>query len=129
MSHEATLLGTMKYTIDPNDAYVGVMPTRIYEAMGLLPRFAVGVHLSGPEDMEEACDMLSEQYGYGSEFNQNWGHIDEKGVYTSKYEEDPQLDPIGVFELTDTLLFYVYQSAIVGVYDTESKTSKMARMD
>lgn len=120
----------MQFTVDPNDAYVGVPVIGIIESMGLLPYFAADVHLSKPESMEEACEMLMECYRMGlGEFGDDWGKVTKSGTYVSAHEEDPEMEPLAVFELTPTIRFFVYQSAIVGVYDTEDKTSKMTRMD
>jgi hypothetical protein len=121
----------MDFTVDPQDAYEGVSPNALFRACGALPTFAHSVWFSDPESLEEACDMLMECYGMmGPGFSEDaWGTVDEEGVYTSKYEEDPQLSPFVEFELTDTLKFYVYEHAIVAVRDTDSGESRMTRMD
>jgi len=130
MSQTRTTLSGLEHTLDPNDAYTGVPAGSITEALGILPHFATSVHLSSPESLEEAGDMLMDCYQMGLvPFGDDWGTISEKGVYISKYEEDRDMHPLAVFELTPTIRFFVYQSAIVGLYDTENKVSKMNRFD
>ena len=41
MSTTKTLNGGLEVVIDPNDAYTGIKPTKLLEAAGLLPYFAL----------------------------------------------------------------------------------------
>ena len=118
----------MKIEIDPNGAFKGIKKAKLLEAMGLLPYFAQDVAYSEPESVQEAFDMLMDCYGYGmGQDGSGWGTVDEEGRYISISEEDPALDPLGTFELTEDLTFYVYQYAITAVSDGEK--TLMARMD
>jgi hypothetical protein len=118
----------MKITPDPQGAYEGVKPTALVRAAGLLPHFALSVYYTKPETVQEAFDLLKEEYGYAmGQKGDEWGTVDSEGMYKSKYKEDPDMAPMVAMALTEDITFYVYQHAITAV--TDGKTTLMMRMD
>ena len=117
----------LKATNDPLNAYVGIKPSKLMDATGLLPYFAADVALMEPEDAQGAFDDLMECYGMGyGQDGSGWGTVVDM-VYKSEYEEDSDMCPLVVFHLTDEINFLVYQHAICAV--TDSNTTLMMRMD
>lgn len=117
----------MSYTIDPLKGFEGASKGALLDACGLLPYFAQAVHDTAPESVQEAFDGLMECYKFGGwQDGSGWGTIEDM-VYKSNYMEDPNMKPLVVFHLTDTIDFLVYQHAITGVTDGEE--TLMMRMD
>ena len=117
----------MKATIDPLEGFEGIKDEKLMEACGLLPYFAAEVHLQEPESVQEAFRDLMDVYqmGYGQD-GSGWGTV-EAMVYKSEHKEDPDMDPLMVFHLTEDIDFLVYQYAICAV--TDGETTLMMRMD
>jgi hypothetical protein len=118
----------MTVDIDPTGAFKGIKESKLLAACGLLPHFALDVALSTPESVQEAFDMLMDCYQYGmGQDGTGWGTVDEKGMYISEHDEDPDMAPMIAFGLTSDITFYVYQYAICAV--TDGETTLMMRMD
>jgi len=119
----------MTVEIDPNDAFVGIKQQKLLEATGILPYFAEDVSMSQPESTQEAFDMLMECYGMGmGQDGSGWGTVSPEGTYKSEHKEDPDMDPLVVFHLTEDIEFLVFQYAICAVRGTDGDTLMM-RMD
>jgi hypothetical protein len=120
--------GLVKFTIDPNEGYKGIKDSKLMEATGMLPYFAAEAALCTPTSVKEAFDILMECYGYGmGQDGSGWGTVSDKGTYQSEYDEDPDIEPMVKFELTEDIDFLVYQYAICAV--TDGETTLMMRMD
>lgn len=126
MSITKTMNGGLEVVIDPNDAYTGIKPTKLLDAAGLLPYFALEAALTQPESLQAAWDTLTECYGMGDFSGASWGHV-EGLKYISKHEEDSDMEPMLQFRLTDEIDFLVYRYAIVAVSDGDD--SIIGRMD
>lgn len=125
MSTTKILNGGLEVIIDPKDAYAGIKPTKLLEAAGLLPYFALEAALTQPESLQEAWDTLTECYGFGDSSSAAWGHVE--GLTYKSSEDDPDMEPMLQFKLTEDISFMVYQYAIVAVTDGEG--SIVGRMD
>ena len=125
MSTEKVTATGLRVTIDPKDAYKGIKPAKLVEACGLLPYFAADVALQAPESVQEAWDGLMECYGFGDVSSDHWGTVEDMTYKSS--EDDPDMEPLVRFGLSDEIDFLVYQYAIVAV--TDGETTMMGRMD
>ena len=125
MSTSKILNGGLEVIIDPNDAYSGIKPTKLLEASGLLPYFALEAALTQPESLQEAWDTLTECYGFGDSSSASWGRIE--GLTYKSSEDDPDLEPMLQFKLTEDISMLVYQYAIVAV--TDGTDTIIGRMD
>jgi hypothetical protein len=117
-----------KTTLDPNGAFEGVPSKGLYASLGLIPAFCHAVALSSPVSVREAFDMLMDEYGYGSGDGTKWkATIRADGTLVSDYDEDPDLPPWALYNLTEDIKVYQYQSGIISV--TDGNDTLITRMD
>jgi hypothetical protein len=114
-------------TLDPNGKFPGVPKEHMQEFAGLIPRIVADAVLAGACGAREVYDAMVLAYGYGDYSSINWGTISEDGTYVSSEEEDPDLDPVVMWELPCGTKVRLYNHAIVSVVDDEETI--ITRMD
>lgn len=114
--------------VDPNGKYPKGTQGLLVEACGILPVFFVEATSKGLKDIGEVYEDMVEQYGFGDSSGFKWGTVDDKGVYKSAYEEDPELNPYITMSIPDGLTFHIYPNSIVGLVDPKGETI-ISRMD
>jgi hypothetical protein len=120
-------MAEMNVVPDPTGNFKGVRHDKLVMAAGLIPQFAFAVHMSQPETVQEAFDLMMEQYGFGFGDGTEWGKVDKDGMYVSKHEEDDDMPPMLRMDVTEDISVYFYQYAIVGI--TDGTDSLITRMD
>jgi hypothetical protein len=120
-------MAEMNVELDPTGNFKGVKHSRLLAAAGLIPQFAFSVHMSQPVSVQEAFDLMMEQYGFGFGNGTEWGKVDKDGMYVSKHDEDDDMPPMLRMDVTEDIAVYFYQYAIVGI--TDGTTSLITRMD
>lgn len=94
-----------KFVVDPTDHYTDVDPNKLVEAGGLIVAW---IDVTDPTPFQE---QVLRNYPFGMyEFEDST--VDEDGVYTDKYPEDPPMHPILKWE-RDGETAYMYQSAFM----------------
>jgi hypothetical protein len=85
--------------LDPTGHYEGVPQKGLHASLGLISTLCHSVSLSTPKDVQEAYDLLQDEYGFGMGSDgdpEEWGTVTEDGTYVSKYPEDSDLYPLAV---------------------------------
>lgn len=89
--------------------------------LGILPYWVARV-----ADGDNLIKGLEEQYGFGSLYSMEGGHITIDGVY--KYPEDPDLYPVALIERRDEIVYF-YKYGIIAIVYNDGRKTFVTRMD
>lgn len=117
-------MSEVKAQLDPTRHYEDVDPTKLIQAMGVLPSWVTSAFAHGKKDVPGFVEHVGELYGFGDLMKFEGGELDDKGVY--RYPEDPPQHPIAVIKNEEVTVWF-YLHAMVAFVDADQKY--MTRMD
>ena len=90
----------------------------VREACGLIPEFFARSVAEGADTLDKVCASMTYYYGFGNSWDfgrldDRWilgGSITSEGVYQSPYDDDPDLEPLGIGRPTPAgclICFYI----------------------
>ena len=125
-------------SVNPTECveYNGLDKNDLVMACGYIPQFFYqGIHnlflRRKPLTLEAIAEEMDKLYMYGGFKFPFQGAIDEDGIFSSPYEEDPDIHPYVRFnEPSEQFELFVYKYGIVGIRDSKNtKNFKIARFD
>lgn len=119
----------MRWILDPTKHFSDAKTERLTAALGILPHlFNEAEATVGGTDARYLYDAAVALYGFGdyAEAFQG-GTVDAAGIYTSQFEDDPELYPLAMGITGEGVDVFIYQYAMVSVVD--KGTTIITRMD
>lgn len=110
-------------------------PQQLKDACGIIPDFFVSACVNAdPLTLENVAAGMDAAYQFGGFAYALKGVINDEGIYSSTYDDDPNLSPYAryIFEDTDlggALELFVYPYAITALRDRETREFKIGRFD
>ena len=132
LDKQEKLVGFSK-KIDPNNAFEGVKVDHIAEMCGIIPHIFVRACVTSDETLDSVAKRMDEGYGFGGfSVSVMKGSI-KKCRYISSFKEDDPMDAMVVLiyktEDERRILLYIFQSGIIGLMDSSTGQTKIARFD
>jgi len=119
--------------IDPNNAFVFIEKHHLAEMCGFIPTFFVHACMNSDETLDSVAKCMDEEYGYGGfGISVMKGSI-KKCRYISSFKGDKPMDAMVVLiyktEDERRILLYIFESGIIGLKDSSTGQTKIARFD
>ena len=119
-----------------NDEQIGAAtPEQLAEACGIIPDFFCkaciesGTYGADPLTLDSIAAGMDDEYQCGAFRHYPLsGTVDEKGIYKSKYDDDPALPPLARF-IFEGFECFVYEYGITAIRDLATRATKIARFD
>tara|TARA_R110000787_G_scaffold18482_1_gene56605 strand:- start:18637 stop:19020 length:384 start_codon:yes stop_codon:yes gene_type:complete len=116
-------------TYDPNGKFKKLSIDQLRQKCGLIPSFfndCLRLEYDNLEDFTKEFDCC---YGFGGFHRQSWkGKLGDNSEYISEFKEEEHLQPLVIFT-GNRFECIVYKYGVTALRDTETKETKVARID
>ena len=116
-------------TFDPNFKFKNQNTDILMQRCGLIPSFFNDCLRLEYENLEDFTKEFDCCYGYGGFHSNPWGgKLGDNNEYISEFEDEEPLQPLVVFT-GNRYECIVYKYGVTAIRDTETKETKVARID